>query len=484
MKAGRVRMDEALTFDDVLLLPAESEVLPSQVDTMTQLTKSLRLNIPIVSAAMDTVTESGLAIALAREGGIGIIHKNMSKDAQGAEVKKVKKSESWMIKEPVTITPDLTLRKVLDIKEKLGISSFPVLSAGRLVGMLCNRDIRFEKDPKKKVIEMMTKDPVKGDEGIGMEKALGIMAKRKIETLPIVDAKGILRGLITVTDIEKRRKYPRAAKDGEGRLLVGGAIGPLDMERAKVLVDNGADVILVDSAHGHSKNVMDCVRELKRRFEVDVVAGNVATAEGTQALIAAGADAVKVGIGAGSICTTRIVAGVGVPQVSAVMNCAEAAEAQGIPIISDGGARYSGDIAKAIAAGANCVMLGSMLAGTDESPGRIVFVQGRKFKTYRGMGSVNAMRMGSADRYFQEGQSKKLVPEGIEGIVPYRGTVSEIVYQMIGGLRSSMGYCGCKDIEQMRTKTVMRRITKAGVIESHPHDVMITEEAPNYWKVS
>ncbi|MFH0956742.1 MAG: IMP dehydrogenase [Candidatus Aenigmatarchaeota archaeon] len=483
MRAGKVRMDEALTFDDVLLLPAESEVLPSDVDIRTHLTKSLKLNIPIISAAMDTVTESGLAIALAREGGIGIIHKNMTKDAQGAEVKKVKKSESWMIKEPVTVTPDLTLRKVMEIKEKLGISSFPVLSGGRLVGMLCNRDIRFEKDPKKEVLEMMTKDPITGEEGIGMEKALGIMAKRKIETLPIVDGNGILKGLITVTDIEKRRKYPRAAKDGEGRLLVGGAIGPLDLERAKVLYDNGADVILVDSAHGHSKNVMDCVRELKKRFDVAVVAGNVATAAGTESLIAAGADAVKVGIGAGSICTTRIVAGVGVPQVSAVMNCAEAAEAHGIPIISDGGARYSGDIAKAIASGASCVMLGSMLAGTDESPGRIVFVQGRKFKTYRGMGSVNAMRMGSADRYFQEGQAKKLVPEGIEGIVPYRGTVSEIVYQMIGGLRSSMGYCGCKDIDEMMKKTVMRRITKAGVIESHPHDVMITEEAPNYWKV-
>jgi IMP dehydrogenase len=484
MKAGKVRMDEALTFDDVLLLPAESEVLPSDVDTATHLTKRLRLNIPIISAAMDTVTESGLAIALAREGGIGVIHKNMSKEAQGAEVKKVKKSESWMIKEPVTVTPDLSLRKVLEIKEKLGISSFPVLSDGRLVGMLCNRDIRFEKDPKKMVSEMMTKGPITGDEGIGMESALAIMARRKIETLPIVDAKGMLKGLITVTDIEKGRKHPRAAKDGDGRLLVGGAIGPLDLDRAKVLVDNGADVILVDSAHGHSRNVMDCVKELKRRFDVDIVAGNVATAEGTESLIAAGADAVKVGIGAGSICTTRIVAGVGVPQVSAVMNCAEAAEAHGIPIISDGGARYSGDIAKAIASGASCVMLGSMLAGTDESPGRVVFVQGRKFKTYRGMGSVNAMRMGSADRYFQEGQSKKLVPEGIEGIVPYRGTVSEIVYQMIGGLRSSMGYCGCKDIEQMMKKTIMRRITKAGVIESHPHDVMITEEAPNYWKVS
>lgn len=482
MKSGKVRMEEALTFDDVLLLPAHSEVLPSEVDTRTQLTKEISLNIPIISASMDTVTESRLAIALAREGGVGMIHKNMTREEQGAEVRKVKKSESWMIKEPFTVTPDLTLKKVLEIKDELGISSFPVLEGGRLVGMLCNRDIRFEKDLRKSVHELMTRDLVTGEDGISMEKALGLMAKRKIETLPIVDADGLLKGLITVTDIEKSRKYPRAAKDGDGRLLVGGAVGPLDMERARILVENGADVILVDSAHGHSRNVIDSVKELKKKFNVAVIAGNVATAEGTEALIAAGADAVKVGIGAGSICTTRIVAGVGVPQVSAVMNCAEAAESHGIPIISDGGSRYSGDIAKAIASGADCVMLGSMLAGTDESPGRVVFVQGRKFKTYRGMGSVNAMKQGSADRYFQEGKGKKLVPEGIEGLVPYRGTVGEIVYQIVGGLRSSMGYCGCKNVEQMKKKTIMRRITKAGMVESHPHDVTITEEASNYWK--
>jgi len=481
-RAGRIDIEEALTFDDVLLVPARSDVLPSDVDISTRLTRKLGINIPIMSAAMDTVTESGLAIALAREGGVGMIHKNMTPERQGEEVRRVKKSESWMIREPITLEPGFTFKKVQAIRNEYGISSFPVIERGKLVGMLCNRDMRFEEDPKKKVSEMMTKSPVKGLVGTNEAKAVDIMSKNKIETLPLVDQRGVLRGLITMTDIEKKRKYPGASKDSEGRLLVGAAIGPFGDERAKVLIDNEVDVILIDSAHGHSKNILDCVKRIKRKFGVQVIAGNVATPEGAEDLIAAGADAVKVGIGAGSICTTRIVAGVGVPQITAIMECAEAAAKHDVPVITDGGMRYSGDLAKAIAAGSSAVMLGSMFAGTEESPGRVVFTQGRKFKTYRGMGSVNAMKVGSADRYFQEA-TKKLVPEGIEGVVPYRGTVGEIVYQLVGGLRSSMGYCGCKGIADMHRKTRMRRITKAGVIESHPHDVLITEEAPNYWKV-
>lgn len=475
--------DEALTFDDVLLVPAKSDVLPSNVNTSTSLTKRIKINIPLVSAAMDTVTESKLAIALAREGGLGIIHKNMSRERQGEEVRKVKKSESWIIKEPLTLTPRSTLSDVIKIQKEFGISSFPVLTKGKLVGILCNRDIRFEEDRRKKVSDIMTKKVVTTSGGISMEKSIEIMASNKIEKLPVVDKKGVLKGLITMTDIEKNKQYPYASKDREGRLMVGAAVGPLDEGRVSTLIKNDVDVILVDSAHGHSKNVIDCVRRIKKNFDIDVIAGNVATTEATEDLISAGADAIKVGIGAGSICTTRIVSGIGVPQISAVMDCAESSDRHGIPIISDGGTRYSGDIAKAIAAGANVVMLGSLLAGTEESLGRTVFIQGRKFKTYRGMGSVNAMKLGSADRYFQ-GTTKKLVPEGIEGVVPYRGAVKEIVYQLVGGLRSSMGYCGCKNIDSMRTKTKLRKISKAGAVESHPHDVLITEEAPNYWKVT
>ncbi len=481
-REGKIQDDEALTFDDVLLVPSKSDILPSQVNTTTNLTKKLKLNIPLISAAMDTVTESGLAIAIARQGGMGMIHKNMSKDKQGDEVKKVKKSESWIVKEPLTLKPTTTLGDVKQFQKEFGISSFPVVDKGKLVGILCNRDIRFEEDMEKKVSEMMTKRAVITTQGVSMDKAIEIMSSHKVEKLPIIDDKGNLKGLITMTDIEKNTQYPLASKDSEGRLMVGAAIGPLDINRVETLVKNEVDAILVDSAHGHSENVLKCIKAIKKDFDVDVIAGNVATVEGTEDLISAGADAVKIGIGAGSICTTRIVAGIGVPQMTAVMDCAESAERHGIPLISDGGARYSGDIAKAIAAGANAVMLGSLLAGTDESPGRVVFTQGRKFKTYRGMGSIKAMKLGSADRYLQATQ-KKLVPEGIEGIVPYKGKISEIVYQLVGGLRSSMGYCGCKTIEEMKAKTKFRKITKAGVTESHPHDIMITEEAPNYWQM-
>ncbi|UCD02981.1 MAG: IMP dehydrogenase [Candidatus Aenigmatarchaeota archaeon] len=482
--AGKEKIEsiESLTFDDVLLVPSKSEVLPADVNTLTKLTKNIKINIPIISASMDTVTESDLAIAIAREGGVGIIHKNMPVAKQGEEVKRVKKSESWMVKEPLTVSPNHTLDYVKKISKEFDISSFPVMQKGKLIGMLSKRDVRFEEDSKRKVSDLMTKDVITGSEDITMEKATELMSRHKIEKIPIVDKKGNLKGLITLTDLDKHRKYPHASKDSEGHLLVGASIGPFDDKRLETLIDKGVDVILIDVAHGHSKNVINYLKSIKKRNDIDVIAGNVATAEGAEDLISAGADAVKVGIGAGSICTSRIIAGVGVPQLSAIMHCAEAAGSHGVPLISDGGTRYSGDIAKAIAAGAHVVMLGSLLAGTEESPGRHVFIQGRKYKTYRGMGSVSAMKLGSAERYFQDG-SKKLVPEGIEGIVPYRGTVREIVYQLIGGVKSSMGYCGCKNIEDMIKNTKLRKITKAGVVESHPHDVLITEEAPNYWKL-
>jgi IMP dehydrogenase len=484
-REGKLIEKAALTFDDVLLVPAKSDILPAQVKTESRLTKRIGIKIPLVSAAMDTVTESGLAIALAREGGIGIIHRNLSEERQSEEVRKVKKSESWIIKSPQTIGPNDSLAMVRKVQDKLGISTFPVVRQGKLVGILSNRDMRFEDDVGRKVSEMMTKDVITMAEEVSMEKAIEIMSSHKIEKLPVVDKHGALKGLITMTDIEKNRKYPAASKDREGRLLVGAAIGPFDDKRVELLVKNDVDVILLDSAHGHSRNILECVKRVKRQHDIDVIAGNVATAEGTEDLINAGADAVKVGIGAGSICTSRIIAGVGVPQITAVLECSESANRHGVPLISDGGTRYSGDIAKAIAAGADSVMLGSLLAGTEESPGRAVFIQGRKYKSYRGMGSLNAMKMGSADRYFTvDDPKKKLVPEGIEGIVPFRGTVKEMVYQLVGGLKSSMGYVGCKTMDEMREKTVLRRISKAGSVESHPHDVLITEEAPNYWKVT
>ena len=478
---------EALTFDDVLLVPNYSEVLPTQVDVRTKLTKKITLNIPIMSAAMDTVTEAELAIAIAREGGIGIIHKNMSIEEQAEEVDRVKRSESGMIVKPVTVRPDQTIAEAEALMKKYKISGLPVVDeSGKLLGIITNRDIRFVKNFNKKISEVMTKEnlitvPV----GTTLEEAKEILHKHKIEKLPVVDENGYLKGLITIKDIEKREKYPNACKDELGRLRVGAAIGvgPEAIRRAEALIEAGADVIVVDTAHGHSKGVLETVEKLKGLFpDVDVIAGNVATPEATEALIKAGADAVKVGIGPGSICTTRIVAGVGVPQLTAVAQCAEVADKYDISIIADGGIKFSGDIAKAIGAGARVVMIGSLFAGTKEAPGEVILYQGRSYKVYRGMGSLGAMKKGSKDRYFQsEVEEKKLVPEGIEGMVPYRGPLADTIHQLVGGLRAGMGYCGAANIEEMRKKARFVKITSAGLKESHVHDVIITKEAPNYW---
>ncbi len=478
---------EALTFDDVLLVPNYSEVLPTQVDVKTKLTKKITLNIPIMSAAMDTVTEAELAIAIAREGGIGIIHKNMSIEEQAEEVDRVKRSESGMIVKPVTVSPNQTISEAEALMRKYKISGLPVVDeSGKLLGIITNRDIRFVKDFSKKISDVMTREnlitvPV----GTTLEEAKEILHKHKIEKLPVVDENGYLKGLITIKDIEKREKYPNACKDELGRLRVGAAIGvgPEAIRRAEALIEAGADVIVVDTAHGHSKGVLETVEKLKGHFpDVDVIAGNVATPEATEALIKAGADAVKVGIGPGSICTTRIVAGVGVPQLTAVAQCAEVADKYDISIIADGGIKFSGDIAKAIGAGARVVMIGSLFAGTKEAPGEVILYQGRSYKVYRGMGSLGAMKKGSKDRYFQsEVEEKKLVPEGIEGMVPYRGPLADTIHQLVGGLRAGMGYCGAANIEEMRKKARFVKITSAGLKESHVHDVIITKEAPNYW---
>ncbi len=478
---------EALTFDDVLLVPNYSEVLPTQVDVRTKLTKKITLNIPIMSAAMDTVTEAELAIAIAREGGIGIIHKNMSIKEQAEEVDRVKRSESGMIVKPVTVKPEQTIAEAENLMKKYKISGLPVVNdEGKLVGIITNRDIRFVRDFSKKIAEVMTKENLKTvPVGTTLEEAKGILHKYKIEKLPVVDENGYLKGLITIKDIEKKEKYPNACKDDLGRLMVGAAIGVGEeaVRRAEALIEAGADVIVIDTAHGHSKGVISMVEKIKGLFpDVDVIAGNVATAEATEALIKAGADAVKVGIGPGSICTTRIVAGVGVPQLTAIMNCAEVADKYDVSIIADGGIKFSGDIAKAIGAGARVVMIGSLFAGTKESPGELILYQGRSYKVYRGMGSLGAMKKGSKDRYFQsEVEEKKLVPEGIEGMVPYRGPLADTIHQLVGGLRAGMGYCGAANIEEMRKKARFVRITSAGLKESHVHDVIITKEAPNYW---
>jgi IMP dehydrogenase len=478
---------EALTFDDVLLVPNYSEVLPTQVDVRTKLTKRITLNIPIMSAAMDTVTEAELAIAIAREGGIGIIHKNMTIEEQAEEVDKVKRSESGMIVNPVTVRPDQTIAEAEALMRKYKISGLPVTNEeGKLVGIITNRDIRFVKDFSKKIREVMTKENLKTvPVGTTLEEAKEILQKYKIEKLPVVDENGYLKGLITIKDIEKKEKYPNACKDELGRLMVGAAVGVGDeaVRRAEALIEAGVDVIVIDTAHGHSKGVIKTVERLKELFpDVDLIAGNVATPEGTEALIKAGADAVKVGIGPGSICTTRIVAGVGVPQLTAIAECAEVADKYGISIIADGGIKFSGDIAKAIGAGARAVMIGSLFAGTKESPGELVLYQGRSYKAYRGMGSLGAMKKGSKDRYFQsEVDEKKLVPEGIEGMVPYRGPLADTIHQLVGGLKAGMGYCGAANIEEMRKKARFVRITSAGLKESHVHDVIITKEAPNYW---
>jgi IMP dehydrogenase len=475
----RLKRNIALTFDDVLLVPRRSEVLPKDVDTRTKLTKNISLKIPIISSAMDTVTESRLAVVLAQEGGMGIIHRNMSAETQAAEVMKVKKSESWIIRNPLTLSPDDKIAKAKEIMEKTDISSFIIVDKGKVVGILTNRDLWFKTVLTERVRDVMTKKPIT-IQTPDVKEAMDIMNRYKIEKLPVVDAKGMLKGLITITDIQKSRQFPNSAKDKEGSLMVGAAVGPFDLKRVDALVKAGADVIAIDTAHGHTENVMNTVRQIKKAHDIDVIAGNVVTREGTRDLIAAGADAVKVGVGPGSICTTRIVAGIGVPQITAIQECAEAAERTKIAIIADGGVKHSGDIAKAIAAGASAVMIGSLFAGTEEAPGEVVYMGGRKYKRYRGMGSVKAMAAGSKDRYGQADASK-FVPEGVEGVVPYRGNVSEMVFQMVGGLRSSMGYCGCPTIDDMRRKAKFLRITKEGIKESHPHDILMTEEPPNYW---
>ncbi len=474
---------EGLTFDDVLLVPHKSEVLPGQVDLSIEMTDSIKLNIPLMSAAMDTVTDSRLAIAIAREGGLGVIHKNMSIEEQAASVDKVKRSEHGVIIDPFFLSPDHLINDALALMERYRISGVPITSNGKLVGILTNRDLRFETDFNRRISEVMTsKNLITAPEGTTLEQAKAILAQHRIEKLPIVNDKYELRGLITIKDIEKAVKYPYSAKDANGRLLCAAAIGVTGnaLERASALVDAKVDALAIDTAHGHSKGVLDMVTKIKATFpSVCVIAGNVATADATRDLINAGADIVKVGIGPGSICTTRVVAGVGVPQVTAIIDCAEAADKLGKRIIADGGIKYSGDITKAIAAGASCVMLGSLFAGTEESPGETEIYQGRSFKVYRGMGSLAAMAQGSKDRYFQEGQ-KKLVPEGVEGRVPYKGAMSDTVFQLMGGLRSGMGYCGCPTVEALRKHGEFVRITSAGLIESHPHDITITKESPNY----
>ncbi|WP_110941892.1 IMP dehydrogenase [Geosporobacter subterraneus] len=475
---------EGLTFDDVLLIPQKSSILPKDVEVKTRLTNKIKLNIPLMSAGMDTVTEAKLAIAMAREGGIGIIHKNMTIDRQALEVDKVKRSEHGVIVDPFYLSPEHVIADALELMERYHISGVPIVDASmKLVGILTNRDIRFENDMNKKIGEAMTKDNlVTASEGISMADAERILKSRKIEKLPIVDEGGYLKGLITIKDIEKTIQYPNSAKDERGRLLVGAAIGITGdmLERTEALVKAGVDVVVLDTAHGHSQGVLDAVKRVKSIYpELQVIAGNVATAEATVDLIKAGADAVKVGIGPGSICTTRVVAGIGVPQVTAVYDCAQAAKAYDIPIIADGGIKYSGDIPKAIAAGADVCMIGSLFAGTEESPGETVIYKGRSFKVYRGMGSLGAMGAGSKDRYFQE-DSKKFVPEGVEGMVPYKGALKETVYQLVGGLKAGMGYCGTPTIKALKEEGKFMKITAAGLKESHPHDINITKEAPNY----
>jgi len=477
---------DALTFDDVLLVPAKSDVLPRDVETTTRFTRGIKLNIPVVSAAMDTVTEAEMAVGLAREGGIGIIHKNMTIEEHAAQVDRVKRSESGMIMNPITLTPDKKVRDALELMHKYSISGVPIVDDGKLVGILTNRDLRFEPNQDLAVSEVMTSgNLVTVSRGTTLEEAEKILQNHKVEKLPVVDKKGMLVGLITFKDIQKKKSHPNASKDKHGRLLVGAAVGVAGdtVDRVSVLVEHSVDVVVVDTAHGHSKGVIAMVKQLRKKFpDLQIVAGNVVTAEATNDLIKAGVDAVKVGVGPGSICTTRVVAGVGVPQVTAVYECAKAASRNKIPIIADGGIKQTGDIAKAIAAGADTVMIGGMFAGVEESPGEKVLYEGRTYKIYRGMGSLSAMKKGSKDRYFQdvEDELPKLVPEGIEGRVPYRGPLCETVHQMMGGLRAAMAYCGVRTISKMKRDARLVRMTVAGLRESHPHDVQITQEAPNY----
>ncbi|MGV3621395.1 MAG: IMP dehydrogenase [Archangium sp.] len=484
MLPSKIRL--GLTFDDVLLLPAHSEVLPHQVDLSTQVTRNLRLPIPLLSSAMDTVTGARMAIAMAQEGGLGVVHKNFTPEQQAAEVAKVKKHESGIVIDPITIEPNAPLSRVVEVMREHGIHGIPVVDGRKLVGIITSRDVRHEKKLEQPVHQVMTKKLVTAREGVTQEEATDLLHKNRIEKLLVVNEQGELRGLMTVKDVEKRRVFPNAAKDSKQRLLVAAAVGVGADRDARVdaLIKAGVDVIVVDTAHGHSKGVIDSIRDLRRNFKgsYELIAGNVATADATKALIDVGVDAVKVGIGPGSICTTRVVAGVGVPQVTAIDDCARAADGSGVPIIADGGIKYSGDVVKAIAAGANTVMIGSLFAGTEESPGETILFQGRSYKAYRGMGSLGAMRQGSKDRYFQGGvqDEKKLVPEGIEGRVPYKGTVAMNVFQLLGGLRAGMGYCGTPNIDALRTNAQFVQITSAGLKESHVHDVIITEEAPNY----
>ena len=477
---------EALTFDDVLLEPAKSDLLPSEVEITTRLTRNIPLNIPLLSAAMDTVTDSRMAIAMAQQGGMGIIHKNMTIEGQADEVDRVKRSESGMIVNPITMSPDQKIHEAMEVMKRYKISGLPITSNGKLVGILTNRDLRFETRLNIKISELMTKEnlitvPV----GTTLEEAESILHRHRVEKLPVVDSKYRLKGLITVKDIQKKIAYPNACKDKLGRLRVGAAIGATGdfLDRAAALGKAGVDVLVIDTAHGHSTRVIEAVKQVKHRFpEIDLIAGNVATEEGTLALVKAGVDAVKVGMGPGSICTTRVVSGAGVPQITAIMDCSKVAHKSGIPIIADGGIKFSGDIAKALAAGGDSVMIGSLFAGTDESPGETVLYQNRSYKVYRGMGSLEAMKAGSRDRYGQEGAffEGKLVPEGIEGMVPYKGSIEVMIPQLTGGLRAGMGYCGCRNIEELQTRARFLRITSFGLKESHVHDVLVTKEAPNY----
>ena len=487
MEKERFLNFEGLTFDDILLVPEKSTILPKEVDVSTKFSRNIDINIPLVSAAMDTVTESRLAIAIAREGGIGIIHKNMSIEEQAEEVDKVKRSESGVIVEPISLSPEKSVGEAIGLMAKYHISGIPIVNKEKkLVGILTNRDIRFleEKDKRLKIAEIMTKENlITAPLGTTLEEAKRILHKNRIEKLPIVNKNFILKGLITIKDIEKVKKFPNACKDAKGRLRVGAAVGVSRdiMERVGALVNAKVDVIVVDTAHGHSTRVIEVIKEIKRNFGIELVGGNVATFEGAESLIKAGVDAIKVGIGPGSICTTRVVAGVGVPQASAIQECKRAAKKYHIPLIADGGIKYSGDITKALAVGADSVMIGSLFAGTEESPGEVVLYKGRSYKEYRGMGSIGAMKKGSKDRYFQEeAEDDKLVPEGIEGRVSYKGPLSAFVYQLLGGVRSGMGYCGVKNIKELQEKTKFVQITSAGLRESHPHDVIITKEAPNY----
>jgi IMP dehydrogenase len=485
MMLGESPLPEALTFDDVLLLPAESEILPRDCDVRTRLTEKIALNIPLLSSAMDTVTEAATAICMAREGGLGVIHKNLTIEQQAMEVQKVKKAESGIVVDPVVVHPDEKLFRALELMRQYEISGLPVVAEGRAVGILTNRDVRFEKNLEQRVEEVMTRDLITARVGATIEEAKVLLHQHRIEKLLIVNEAYELKGLVTIKDIEKIQKHPNAAKDSKGRLLCGAAVGVgVDREaRIQALLKAGADVIAIDTAHGHSRGVIDAVRSTKANFKgIEVVAGNVATFEAAEALCKAGVDAVKCGIGPGSICTTRVVAGVGVPQITAVDDCSRAAEKYGVPIISDGGVKYSGDVVKALAAGAATIMIGSLLAGTEEAPGDVILYQGRSYKSYRGMGSLGAMKQGSKDRYFQADVSDadKLVPEGIEGRVPYKGTVEMTLFQLVGGLRSGMGYLGCKNIQELRQKSRFVRISAAGLRESHVHDVIIEKEAPNY----